>query len=136
MEIQQTSKEYPKLSKPHNNGPLPERFLNVHQYQKLETERYVLKVNHKDSCVRIDGKVCKIKNIVSDENDVFLVYQIFHGADNVFTTPLESRLLGILKVSNLGNTLHTAKLSKIQSKCVIMPFRTKHIAIPFTDAEW
>ena len=46
MEIQQTSKEYPKLSKPHNNGPLPERFLNVHQYQKLETERYVLKVNH------------------------------------------------------------------------------------------
>lgn len=73
--------------------------------------------------MRIDGKVCKIKNIVSDENYVFLVYQIFHGADNAFTTPLESRLLGILKVSNLGNSLHTAKLSEIKSKCVIMHFR-------------
>lgn len=135
-EIQKTIKTFPYLTKPHNNGPIPDRLLNGCQYLKVETERYTLKVNHKDSCVRIDGKICRLQNIVSLENDIFLVYKVFQGEENFFTTPLESRLLGIVKVSNLDNILHVVKISELQSKCVILPFKTKHIAIPFTDAEW
>lgn len=106
------------------------------QYQKVETERHVFKMNSKDGCVRIDGKICLIKNIILHEGNIFLVYQVFGGSENASERPLESKLLGIVKVSNLGNTYHFSKLNDVESKCVLLPLKNKFIAISFTDADW
>lgn len=135
-ELQKDPKTYPHLSKPHSNGPVHERLVNGCQYQKVETERHVFKMNFKDSCVRIDGKICLIKNILLHEGNIFLVHQVFGRSENSFECPLESKLLGILKVSNLGNTYHFFKLNDVESKCVLLPLKNKFIAISFTDADW
>jgi hypothetical protein len=50
-------KLYPKLTKSHSNGPVPDTIIDGHQFHKVETEKYVLKTKFKDSCVRINGKV-------------------------------------------------------------------------------
>lgn len=135
-ESQKDPKTYPHLSKPHSNGPVHERLVNGCQYQKVETERHVFKMNSKDGCVRIDGKICLIKNIILHEGNIFLVYQVFGRSENAFERPLESKLLGIVKVSNLGNTYHFSKLNDVESKCVLLPLKNKFIAISFTDADW
>lgn len=135
-ESQKDPKTYPHLSKPHSNGPVHERLVNGCQYQKVETERHVFKMNSKDGCVRIDGKICLIKNIILHEGNIFLVYQVFGRSENAFERPLESKLLGIVKVSNLGNTYNFSKLNDVESKCVLLPLKNKFIAISFTDADW
>lgn len=135
-ESQKDPKTYPHLSKPHSNGPVHERLVNGCQYQKVETERHVFKMNSKDGCVRIDGKICLITNIVLHEGNIFQVYQVFGRSENAFERPLESKLLGIVKISNLGKTYHFSKLNDVESKCVLLPLTNKFIAISFTDADW
>lgn len=93
-------------------------------------------MNSKDGCVRIDGKICLITNIILHEGNIFQVYQVFGRSENAFERPLESKLLGIVKVSNLGNTYHFSKLNDVESKCVLLPLTNKFIAISFTDAHW
>jgi hypothetical protein len=76
----------------------------------------VLKTKFKDSCVRINGKVSLVKNIVlSNDDKMFVVYQSFQQMENFFTVPLESNLLGIVIVSNLDNNIQVAKLCDIDA---------------------
>lgn len=127
-----------KLSKQHNNGPLTECVVDGHQFHKIETCKYVLKTSLKDSCVRVHGKVSLIKNIImSGDAKILIVYQSFQATDSFFfTIPLESKLLGILKVSNLDENLHIARLSDIDAKYVILQVRNANVVVPFSDATW
>ena len=134
--VKPEKKLLPHLTKSHSLGPLPNELSNSTQFYKVETDQYQLKLNFKDSCVRIAGKVCIIKNIVLQETEIFLVYQAFGSYEDSFHTPLSSRSLGIGKASDLDNTLHFAKLTAVEAKCVAMPFRNKYFVIPFTDAVW
>lgn len=135
MKVDQIS--YPKLSKSHNNRPEPDIIIDGHQFKKINTGKYILKTNFKDSCVRIQGKFSLVKNIVlSSEGEIYIVYQCFQETDNFFTSPLESKLLGIVTVPNYEDIVQVAKLAEVEAKCVIFPYKNEHVIVPYTDAVW
>ena len=70
----------------------------------------MLKLNKKDSCVRIGGAICLVKNIILDDDKVYIVYKTFKNVGNFFTSPLQSSLLGIVVVADLQNEVMSAKL--------------------------
>lgn len=93
-------------------------------------------MNLKDGCVRIDGKICLIKNIILYEGNIFFVYQVFGRFENVFECLLELKLLGIVKVLNLGNIYNFFKLNDVELKCVLLLLKNKFIVILFIDVDW
>lgn len=93
-------------------------------------------MNSKDGCVRIDGKICLIKNIILYEGNIFFVYQVFGRFENVFERLLELKLLGIVKVLNLGNIYNFFKLNDVELKCVLLLLKNKFIVILFIDVDW
>lgn len=134
--IQKEKSVYPIFKKEHRRGPLPDEFIASTQYQGVKTKDVVLKLNKKDGCVRFGGDICLLQNIIVDDNDVYIVYKRFQTSENFFTSPLRSSLLGIVVLGGLHDDVMSVKLSDIEAKCVLLPFREKHVAIPFTDSVW
>lgn len=79
--------------------------------------------------------ICLINNIVKNE-DVFLVLKTFTQKKSFFTYPLDSTLLGIAELSQLIVGYRIANLYEIQAKCVLLPYKGKYVAFPFSDAVW
>ena len=127
---------FPILKNEHLCGPLPNILSTGIQYRSIQTDRYKFKLNCKDSCVRIGDNIGLIQNIVSHESDCYIVYVQFERTRNFFETPLSSSLLGIHRVSDVGVQLHVAKVSEIQSKCVLLPYKRDFIAFSYTDSIW
>lgn len=118
-------------------GPLTDELTGL-QYTIVKTLKFQLKLSVKDSCVRLNGSISIVKNIVQDDNaqELYIVYKSFKKIENFFTSPLDSSLLGIVLVSELENEFRSAKLSSVETKCVLLPFKNKYLAIPFTDSVW
>lgn len=135
--INVVSPSFPVLKKEHQRCPLTDELTGL-QYTIVKTLKFQLKLNVKDSCVRLNGSISIVKNIVQDDNDqeLYIVYKSFIKIENFFTSPLDSSLLGIVLVSELENEFRSAKLSSVETKCVLLPFKNKYLAIPFTDSVW
>lgn len=136
--INVVSPSFPVLKKEHQRGPFTDELTGL-QYTNVKTLKFQLKLNVTDSCVRLSGSISIVKNIVQDDNDqeVYIVYKsLKKKIENFFTSPLDSSLLGILLVSELENEFRSAKLSSVETKCVLLPFKNKYLAIPFTDSVW
>lgn len=77
---------------------------------------------------------------MSGDAEILIIYQSFWATDFIFTIPLESKLLGILKVLDLDENLHIARLSDIDAKygffLVFLQVRNAHVFVSFTDATW
>ena len=54
-------REYPILRKKHAVGPVPDVLANSIQYSSVETSKYSIKLNARDSCVCVNGKIFSIK---------------------------------------------------------------------------
>lgn len=74
--------------------------------------------------------------VLSSEGEIYIVYQYFQDTDNFFNSPLESKLLGIVKVSDLEDNVQVAKRAYVEAKCVIFPYKNEHVIVPCTDAAW
>lgn len=66
--INVVSPSFPVLKKEHQRGPLTDELTGL-QYTIVKTLKFQLKLNVKDSCVRLNGSISIIKNIVQDDND-------------------------------------------------------------------
>ena len=128
--------KFPSLKFEHNNGPVPESLRGSKQYSTVQTETFCLKTSTRDSCVRVRGQIGQIRNILKTGTEISIVYCRGLSMEDFFTTPLQSSLLGIHKLSGFGDNLHVASLREVQAKCVLLPARDKLIAIPFTDSIW
>lgn len=95
--INVVSPSFPVLKKEHQRGPLTDELTGL-QYTIVKTLKFQLKLNVKDSCVRLNGSISIVKNIVQDDNDqeLYIVYKSFKKIENFFTSPLDSSLLGIV----------------------------------------
>ena len=91
-------------------GPVPDYLLAGTQYHVVKTENVVLKLSKKGNCERIGGAICLVKNIILDDDEVYIVYKTFQNFGNFFTSPLQSSLLGIVVVADLQNEVMSAKL--------------------------
>lgn len=136
INVEKEPKLFPVLKGVHNQGLLPDFLLTGTQHTCGKTENNVFKLNQKDSCVRIRGNICLLQNLVHDESEVYIVYKKFTHVEDFFTVPLQSSLLGILKVSQTSDRIYTAKLSDVQAKCVLLPHRNSFVSLPFSDAVW
>lgn len=53
--------------------PLPAMFPDAVQYSVYKTEQFTLKLDGANCYVSIEGKVAKIRNIISDKKDIYLL---------------------------------------------------------------
>lgn len=97
--IEKDAISYPVLKVAHMDGPLLVSLINGDLFKRVSTQKYKVKVNGKDNCCRIDGKICLINNIIKKDDDVLLVLKTFRQKKIFFTYPLDSTLLGIAEVS-------------------------------------
>jgi len=112
----------PQLLREHWRGPLPAECVGAKQFSQILLSNMFLASNKRDSCVILaDGPIAVINNILLKDDDIIIVYKTFGISDSLFDYPLQSKSLGIFKVSNLGDTLHCAKLSSIVQKCLLLP---------------
>lgn len=60
----------------------------------------------------------------------------FKKRENFYSPPfIESSNLGIYLVSNLSSELQEMPVSDISQKVVLLPFQTKHVALPMLHSD-
>ena len=62
--------------------------------------------------------------------DLIVVYKLFMRCEMLFDYPLDSRRIGVIKVSNLCQQLHVANVGSIKGKFVLLPYQGKFAALP------
>lgn len=77
-------REYPILRKKHAVGPVPDVLANSIQYSSVETSKYSIKLNARDSCVCVNGKIVIVKNLVLKDADVFSMCIVHFGKQKTF----------------------------------------------------
>lgn len=124
------------LHREHLEGPLLSLFVGAKQYKKVKTKNFTIRLDEKDSCVQIQGKICVVQNILQTADEIHLIYHKYRSESNFFETPLPSQSVGIKKLSRLGNTFRYATLEHVEAKCVLLPYRDHFVAFPLCDSVW
>lgn len=125
-----------KLDKEHTDGPVPECFSQqAHQFKVLAMDDVVVKLNERDSCVRIDNKLVLVQNIVEDKGAVYLVGNEYKQVEHFFKYPIDSKELGIYVASNLSTNVKCFMIGKKLQKYVRLPFRNKFVVVPLLHQE-
>ncbi|GAA6081362.1 uncharacterized protein LOC113085053 isoform X1 [Tachysurus ichikawai] len=107
-----------KLDKEHTNGPVPECFSQqARQFKVLAIDDIVVKLNERDSCVKIDNQLILVQNFVEDEGGVNEYKQVEH----FFKYPIDSNELGIYVVSNLSTNVRCFMIGKKLQKRYSIP---------------
>ena len=120
------------VKKSHTYGPVSRQNQGYQQYKELHFPDYYISVHQGDNCILIGDNVGLVRNIVSENEgtEKFILYEKFSTSRNFFTYPLQSMDLRVTKVSNLSGHLHVASAYSVVCKCVLLPFRNKHVAFP------
>ncbi|GAA6097846.1 uncharacterized protein LOC113076649 isoform X1 [Tachysurus ichikawai] len=126
-----------KLDKEHTNGPVPECFSQqARQFKVLAIDDIVVKLNERDSCVKIDNQLVLVQNIVEDEGGVYLVGNEYKQVEHFFKYPIKiSYELGIYVVSNLSTNVRCFMTGKKLQKYVRLPFRNRFVVVPLLHQE-
>lgn len=104
--------------------------------QTVRFDKFVLKLRQRDRYFRINGHITQLENTISKNGDIYVAYRIFKQTIKFFDTPLDSDLLGIHLVSDLDNTIQINVLDDVQTKYIVLPYKNKFVAMPFTDVVW
>jgi hypothetical protein len=82
----------PKINvkKNHHLGPVPVGFTRMKQYQKVSTPDYLLSISDGNNCICYGSKkIGLVKNILSNDSDVWLVVDAFRVLRPTFDEPLQ-----------------------------------------------
>ncbi len=111
------------VSMEHFRGPLTDGFECSRQFQRLKMKGFCVKLTVGNNCViaRNRGPVL-VKNILQNElQQLYVVCQQFQTSCDLFTYPLSSPSIGIVKVSGIRNELFTISVEDVIGKCVCIP---------------
>ena len=118
-----------QLRHKHNDGPVigDVQF----QYKELHVHTFIIKMTKADSYVLLsNGDIVSVENIISTScGSVRIIYRRFHDNTSVFSYPLPSVQLGIVKLGKPG-TLHDCDISDIKRKYMVLPYKKHHVGIP------
>ncbi len=125
----------PRLKNIHRNGPLPEgrQFGACDQYAEVVVgstgQDTVISITEGNDCVKVNDNVVKVRNILDTGDDILIVYSVYNKDEAFYTYPLDSRVLDIHKVSDLGG-LDTCPLASLTTKYVLLALSNKEVALP------
>ena len=115
-----------KLSLQHCSGPLPHGYESFCQFRQYKSKDLIVTCFPGDYCVHIDGFTCVIKNILFSKSGlVKIVYSKFLKSKSFSSYPFDLKLININEVTDLSSELYVEKLSKIEFKCVLLPYPVK-----------
>lgn len=118
------------LFQEYTGGPLG-GLENVQEFKKCVINEYQLRLSENDNAVLVPGdRVGRVMNIVKQGEQVKLVVKLFRSYDTFYEYPLPSTELGISVVTNLDNVYHIFDLLEVKSKCMLLPYEGKLVALP------
>lgn len=109
--------------KEHFCSPLPIAHHHARQYEQLFTPDMFLSVNDGDNCVVIKdgGRIGLIRNIIKDEDGLFIVCEFVKNVGDYFIYPLESHKVNIIYFTNFCDKYETVSVRDVYNKCVCLP---------------
>jgi len=83
----------------------------------------------RDNAVKLnDGTLAIVIDIIeNEENNIKLKIKRFRSVDNFFVEPLQSKNVGVFKVSNLGH-IEEIYPDRVENKLVLLPLKKKFVA--------
>lgn len=118
------------LRREHVNGPLPAMFPAAVQYSVYKTEQFTLKLDRANCYVSIQGKVAKIRNIISNNKDIYLLYSTFDQQSSFFEYPISSTVFGVYLVDSLSDFTQLCNVGQVEEKLSVIPHGQQFVAIP------
>jgi hypothetical protein len=107
----------------HLRGPVPDGYGSGRQFEKLQYKTIYVQCNSADDCIVVKnfGPVV-VENIIQMPNhDLYFVCKMFGNQNSLFSYPLDSTSLDILKVSGLSDKYITVPVTDIEAKCAKLP---------------
>lgn len=106
--------------------------INGTPFKKVSVNGVILEVNDKDLYFKTNlGQIVVLKNIILTEDDnVIFIGNIFINVGDFYTYPLNSSELGIIKVSELNNDKLIFRLQNIVAKCWLILLKDEYVCIP------
>lgn len=110
--------QYVRLKMPHNEGPLG-RFVvgTVREYAQAKVFGRLIRINSKDDTVSCSFGFCRVKNVVRENDHVFLLVLVYKFIENVFDYPCLSSEVGVVFCSDLGSKLESVHVRDV-TKCL------------------
>lgn len=100
-------------------------------FRRVSVGEIFFQLGRKDSCFRtIDGNIVVLRNIVHNEEGVFMIGNMFLNVENFYTYPLDSCVLGIARVSEREHIRRSFPLIEVESKCWLMPDGDAFLCVP------
>ena len=97
---------------------------------KLPNSTCMLKTDSQaDSTISYELKICNVVTIVQSSGTFFLYARVYCRTEQIFGSPISSTQIGIYKVSELSNDIVTIELSALIKKCLLVPYRSKFVAV-------
>ena len=118
------------LKREHFVGPIVVGMGVQGQYGEMRCERWTVKLLTGDNIFLVGDKVCLVKNIIQNDNGVFIVYTEFSQQSPFYTYPFNSDRINIFVASHASDELKSVEVSALQQKCVALPYRDGFVAIP------
>lgn len=118
------------LRREHVNGPLPAMFPDAVQYSVYKTEQFTLKLDRVNCYVSIEGKVAKIRNIISDKKDIYLLYSTFAQQSSFFEYPEPSTVFGVYLMDSLSDSTQLCNVGQVEEKLYVIPHGQQFVAMP------
>ena len=121
------------LKKQHSSGPLP-RHMDIcisSQFKAYFHNGMFISSTLGNNCFEVNGKVVLVRNIcVSEHGDVIVICEPYKEVSSFFQYPLDSKDLGIYRVSDLSGHLKAVNVCEIGRKYVLLPSASSFVAIP------
>ena len=117
------------LEKLYHSGIVPANCVPCNQYKQVRIQGLLIKLESGNNCIGLGEDVVIVSNIISVVDDV-LVCKKFRHIENFFDYPLESKLLGVLRVHELRDEECLISVELFKCKYALLPQGSKYVAIP------
>ena len=111
--------------------PVPKGFEQAPQYKGVVRNGIRFTTENRDNCVIVQKCVALIVNLITLNEDILIVYRRFREASSFFSEPLDSAVLGIVKVTDLDNEIEVCHLKCVTDKCFMVKLNNERIAACF-----
>ena len=120
----------PFVKMEHFSGPVPQLYQPCRQFKQVSLTGFTVSITQGNNCVKIGDQVCRVRNLLLHDNEIYVVYVRFKTLGDFFTYPMNSGNIDVHLVSDLSDNIRVAHVSTIDQKYVLLPHKDSHVAMP------